>query len=200
MPFDFGRFFGSFKGQFETAVGHAPDAVGAFATSLLENAPAKWSATLLSGLTCYVRHHGQQCQTKAVQSCIACAKPVCLGHSAVLADASCLCHICVAKCIKAVRKEMGLPDNGAPEPPAPKQRQKQHKDPEAEKRKRYLDVLGLEDPADAAEIKSQFRELSKKWHPDKAKTEESRIKREAKMKKISEAYHWLINDEERKAA
>lgn len=61
-------------------------------------------------------------------------------------------------------------------------------------KKDYYEVLGLKKGATAAEIKSAFRKLAKKYHPDINKETGS----EEKFKEISEAYS-VLSDPEKKA-
>jgi len=58
----------------------------------------------------------------------------------------------------------------------------------------YYAVLGLSKRAKAKEIKSAYRKLALKYHPDKAEDKEEA---EAKFVKISEAYAVLSDDEKR---
>jgi len=58
----------------------------------------------------------------------------------------------------------------------------------------YYEVLGLSKGADEASIKSAFRKLAKKYHPDVSKEENA----EAKFKEIQEAYA-VLSDSSRKA-
>ncbi len=57
----------------------------------------------------------------------------------------------------------------------------------------YYDILGVSSSATFVEIKSKYRELSLKLHPDKIKTSLS----DEMMKKINEAYDVLSNPEKR---
>lgn len=57
----------------------------------------------------------------------------------------------------------------------------------------YYETLGVSKTATAAEIKSAYRKLALKWHPDKNKTPEA----EAKFKEINNAYS-VLSDEKKK--
>ena len=59
--------------------------------------------------------------------------------------------------------------------------------------KDYYSILGVDKTASADEIKSAYRRLAKKYHPDLNKTEEAA----AKFKEINEAYEVLGDDKKR---
>ncbi len=61
--------------------------------------------------------------------------------------------------------------------------------------KDYYSVLGVSKSATKAEIKKAYRNLAKKYHPDKTDGNKAL---EEKFKEISEAYEVLSNDENRK--
>ena len=59
--------------------------------------------------------------------------------------------------------------------------------------KDYYDILGVKRSASDAEIKSAFRKLARKYHPDVNKTKEA----ESKFKDINEAYEVLSDKQKR---
>ena len=59
----------------------------------------------------------------------------------------------------------------------------------------YYKILGVSENASESDIKSAYRELAKKYHPDKHKGDP---KAEARFKEISEAYATL-NDPKKRA-
>ena len=57
----------------------------------------------------------------------------------------------------------------------------------------YYEILGIEKNASKDEIKSAFRKMARKWHPDVNKSPEA----EAKFKELGKAYETLMDDEKR---
>ncbi len=57
----------------------------------------------------------------------------------------------------------------------------------------YYEILGVDRNASKDEIKSAFRKMARKWHPDINKAPEA----EAKFKELGKAYETLMDDEKR---
>lgn len=57
----------------------------------------------------------------------------------------------------------------------------------------YYEILGIDKNATKDEIKSAFRKMARKWHPDVNKSPEA----EAKFKELGKAYETLMDDEKR---
>jgi len=64
------------------------------------------------------------------------------------------------------------------------------------KYKDYYEVLGVAKTAAEKDIKSAYRKLAKKWHPDSNPT--NKVKAEERFKEISEAYEVLGDSDKRK--
>jgi DnaJ-class molecular chaperone len=62
----------------------------------------------------------------------------------------------------------------------------------------YYEALGVARDAEPDAIKSAYRKLALKWHPDRHKEEKKRKEAEEKFKRISEAYEVLSDPEKRK--
>jgi curved DNA-binding protein len=60
----------------------------------------------------------------------------------------------------------------------------------------YYEILGLKREATEKEIKSAYRKLARKWHPD-LHTGKQKVEAEEKIKKINEAYEVLSDSEKR---
>ena len=58
--------------------------------------------------------------------------------------------------------------------------------------KNYYEILGIKPDATDTEIKSAFRKLARKWHPDVAGNSQEVV---SKFKEINEAYEILSNPE-----
>ena len=57
----------------------------------------------------------------------------------------------------------------------------------------YYEILGVDKNASKDEIKSAFRKMARKWHPDVNKSPEA----ESKFKELGKAYETLMDDEKR---
>lgn len=66
--------------------------------------------------------------------------------------------------------------------------------------KNYYDILGIKKTATADEIKSAYRKLAKKYHPDMFTNAGDAEKKEAevKFKEVNHAYEVLSDDQKRK--
>jgi len=62
--------------------------------------------------------------------------------------------------------------------------------------KDYYSILGVDEDADQETIKKAFRELAKKWHPDR--NPNNKKESEEKFKEVSEAYN-VLSDEGKRA-
>jgi len=61
----------------------------------------------------------------------------------------------------------------------------------------YYEILGIKRDATEKEVKSAYRKLARKWHPD-LHPDEKKATAEEKIKKINEAYEALSDPEKRK--
>lgn len=61
----------------------------------------------------------------------------------------------------------------------------------------FYKILGLERSATPEEIKKAYKKMAMKYHPDKAKDEETRVRNEEKFKEVAEAYA-VLSDSDKK--
>lgn len=169
--------------------------------SFAEHALSKWSAVSVSGLRCSihavrggVRH---ACSAPAAGPCIGCGAMCCVGHGMVSPiNGSILCAACVQK----------VPNVQAPPPPPPQDEGGAGAavDDERTELLGHLSTLGLEEGASLEQIKARFRELSKTHHPDVLRNkihDPAALRRaEQRYQGMTEAFHWLIEHAEQKAA
>jgi DnaJ-like protein len=147
---------------------------------LLDHAPGRWRAVVHSHIGCGM----PDCPRPAVGACVVCRMPTCLGHGMVSADAAVACVRCVH--VAASNGKRWTPQTAG-------------LDPEVV-RKKHLKVLGLKEGATLDEIKSAFRTLAAKHHPDRQRTDGAKKKSTEKMAQLSESYHWLIENTKKSEA
>lgn len=172
---------------------------------------SKWSAVSGAGIKCTTRYRNPinenvTCREGAIASCVVCEKPTCFNHAMVSPrDGNVICFGCVGSAQQHVR------DNGAPSNSGSYGAQCLCADPwrcdprcpvhgnEAEngvsQRRDHLGTLGLDDSASFDEIKTAYKELARKHHPDRAKgVRKGRAQK--RMAEINAAYEWLTNNKE----
>lgn len=67
------------------------------------------------------------------------------------------------------------------------------------KKKDYYKILGVQKGDDEKKIKTAYRKLALKWHPDKnAESDESKARAEKMFKEINEAWAVLSDPEKRR--
>lgn len=148
-----------------------------------------WAAVSASGIKCTIEKRlpdgsSASCQGGAIAACVVCHQPVCFNHSMIgPADGNVICFGCVGRLQNETNQRQSAGGNYTQSPFSQSQ-------PE-DKRKKYLGILGLNDPVSNEEIKSAFRMLAKKYHPDKHKAANAKKAAEKKFKLINEAFSWL---------
>ncbi len=152
----------------------------------------------------HVSRNDNACDHMGVVECRACGELVCLEHGYLSRDFLSVCVTCVGAFVRAARE--GERAEGKKKK---KKRQQRHWQPEEEEadeeeeldeRREALEVLGLEDAADLAQIQARFRELSLRHHPDRFTDAKQKAKAEEKFKKLSSAYSTLVAWERKHAA
>ena len=128
------------------------------------------------------------CGEPTIIKCQACGRPVCRVHAFVNAQSIerlfVICSACVAQHFPFVDVA----------PPAGFGRDGRV-DPDWKYKERPWDILGVPQDADDEEINDAFRQKAKRVHPDRAKDEQDRKRREAAMKKVAAAKEWMLHQE-----
>jgi hypothetical protein len=128
------------------------------------------------------------CGEPTIIKCQACGRPVCRIHAFVNAQSIerlfVICSGCVAVHFPFV--EVSPPGGFSNE---------RQVDQEWQYRETPWDILGVSQSADDEEINDAFRQKAKRVHPDRAKDEHDRRKREAAMKKVAAAKEWMLHHE-----
>lgn len=183
---DFEQLVGHFAGRL--AQGMRPDhpvtrMYARMMSRFGEHVLSKWSATSAAGIRCAIPTRdprtARQCTLPAAGSCLVCLGPVCIRHGHVGAeDGTIICHACIAR---AQREHTPNAEDAVDEEAL---------------RRRFLELLGLDETADLTAIKAAYRRLAREHHPDRARDAADGRAREKRMKAFSQAYHWLIDREE----
>jgi hypothetical protein len=129
----------------------------------------------------------QGCHAQAVVFCLSCKKPVCLAHVHLSHRGEGVCDDCVASLLPAEDRSR-------------RQQQAAPRTDEDAKVRWALRVMKLKRSATEREITLRFRKLMAENHPDHAKNEAQRRRREKTTAEITEAYHLLKKYAQREAA
>jgi hypothetical protein len=167
---------------------------------------SKWSAVSAAGIKCVLSTSNPigeriRCREGAIASCVVCEKPACFNHSMVSPrDGTVICFACVGSA-QAHVKEHGAPSSpgyGAQclcqdawrcDPRCPV-----HGEAGGQQaRREHLQTLGLEDDADLEDIRSAYKDLARKNHPDKVKGPR-KARAQKRMAEINAAYEWLTKN------
>jgi len=125
------------------------------------------------------------CGQPTIIKCQSCGRPVCRIHAFVNAQSIERMFVICSECVSAHFPFVEV------EPP-PNFNQEHGGGSEWRCREAPWDILGIERDAEEDEINEAFRQKAKKVHPDRAKDEKDRKKREAAMKKVAAAKEWMI--------
>lgn len=168
------------------------------------------ASVLLSNTRCAFVLEGVRCEKASSCECAICHAPFCIEHAMhAFQTADAVCLHCVNEYAAFVEARGVLPGRAARAPVNPFAAdgvgRKRAEPPSAEdgiaaRRRACLKVLGLDDDATEDEIKAAFKNLAKKYHPDRASGEAAKKKAHSKFVQVSAAYEWLIKNGGRQAA
>ena len=174
----------AFRGGFEGASGPVKeilDQIMEWGSHLTKNATAKWLPVVLGNHKCSI-----DCGAQAVVKCDSCGRYCCLAHVRIDYGANASCAVCVSGYGAASASEgaAGAADTSGDW---------------AAIAKAYR-TIGVPETATLDEVRTAYRKLVIQHHPDKARTEGSRKKREARLKRVNVAYKVLNDHLEKRAA
>src|SRR5690606_21542863 len=114
------------------------------------------------------------CSSHAIDSCLCCGRPVCLGHALIEGvDATAVCFLCVVQ-MRATAAGGSQPRQEQQSRQAPPQ---DNKRADAEQKAWWArGVLFIQEGAPWASVKKQYKTLSAQYHPDRAGGDEKRFK------------------------
>jgi hypothetical protein len=125
------------------------------------------------------------CGEPTIIKCQACGQPVCHIHAFINAKSldklSVVCSNCMAQYFPFV------------EVAGPGRHQHGPGGEDWPYKKMPWEILGIERDADEVEVNEAFRQKAKKVHPDRAKDEPDRLKREKAMKTVTAAREWMLH-------
>lgn len=142
-----------------------------------------------------------RCVEPMGSTCVACRRPVCLFHSALVPETGdLLCFSCIGVAQGAARER--ATSRGATDysQKASAGRGRVEPQDDSEKlRKKYLRLLKLTGTPTEEEIRAAFKREAAKAHPDRV-APEKRQKAHEKFVSLGQAKDWLISDLKKKAA
>jgi len=169
----------------------------------------KWRQAQHMGMHCeqQVRSpFGEQlrCVEPMSGTCVACRRPVCLHHCALVPEnGDLLCFACIGAAQKVARSDSQRGSKDYAEPQDAKQKSSRAEPRAAEDdqklRKKFMRRLKLTGEPTAEEIRSAFKREAAKAHPDRAPLDQ-RDKAHEKFVALGEARDWLLNNLTKKAA
>jgi hypothetical protein len=166
-----------------------------------------WRNAQMMGIRCEQQARGARGETlRCVEAmsgtCVACRRPVCLHHAAIVPDSGDLiCFGCIGNAQQSARARAN--SGAASEGPAyssgsPPPREEPGEDHDKLKRK-FLRRLKLTGDPTEDEIRAAFRREAAKAHPDRAPADK-RQKAHEKFVALGEARDWLLKHVGKRAA
>lgn len=198
-----GAVFGSVSDRVMPVIDHS---LRPWIANLSTEAIKSWTPLLVAGVRCNVPVSPTsqvRCGGPGVRACICCNVPVCLHHAMVAQTADVVCIKCVTDYMKLMREKGQEPavanppwvesgfEGGKARAKAPPPPQGPSVEDEQKVRERHLRALGLDEDADEDEVKAAYREMVKKYHPDKASSEVEKARFNKKFLKIQAAWEYL---------
>ncbi len=178
---------------------------------------SKWSAVSAAGIKCTSNFRSPtgealRCSEGAIASCVVCENPTCFNHAMVSpVDGNVICFGCVGSAQAHVREHGAAPSSpGYTNPSSGAQCVCQDAwrcDPRCpvhggaggqEVRREHLKTLGLDIGANVGEIKTAYKDLARKHHPDRV-SDARKGRAQKRMAAINVAYEWLMENQKEAA-
>lgn len=140
-----------------------------------------------------------RCSEAMAGTCVACRRPVCIGHAAIVPESGDLvCFGCIGVAQKSA-KARGPQEASASGAGAREAHSGDSEEDFDKLRRKYLRRLKLQGDPSEDEIKAAFRREAAKAHPDRAPADK-RQKAHEKFVALGEARDWLLQHARKRAA
>jgi hypothetical protein len=207
-----GRVASSFQASPDGTPQRVWQELGPWFSRLSQNAAKKWLPRILGDLSCQVpllsSGMPSPCTRHAIAACDVCGRNVCLEHARVDHRGEAICFPCIAAAMKAAKQngqsffdgntgtDRGY-ENPPPPPGSPGAQNPNTEQARREALREAYKIIGVKQSCTDAELKSAYKKLAVKWHPDKYTDPVKKADAETKIKRINRAHDFIVAERER---